>query len=505
MKNRHSDSWTFKHQPLDYDPHEHPKNGPKIEKFKAKTPIQAALVRDVMIAYNYGSYDLELKPNKRNFTDGQLDCILELVVMLHRKKNIGFEPFIRPDYALDFSAISKELLDHIQDPEGFELTDDNKELAGILNMKSNYKRIKRNEDTNHWDFQLRLFDKSKAETFVFGAKEQIQAAIARELELIVLGDRIYNPTLEPNARNFTDTQLIQIVDLIKKIKKEKGKPFGPDDMPFGPDTTVTDEEYADLISMMQKSFDKPEDYELTDDNEELSKILNSLEPISYEKEEKYSGEAIKAYNFIKDVYMRHAKSAYDEVSEYIAGEFFDNDEKRIMNITPVKEKAGSYNELCRMLSSQDDGGPSRTWLYNALYLLQDGMRLKQIEDVQTVHTYEQLSVSHKVQLTREHDLDKKIKLINQIAEGRKDEDGNVIVSSSGEPIPLSVRETKKLISPAKKKPLTYNEVLVSIANTLSNGLWVLKGLSMSEKKTVDYKAIEKRVGEMHEEIGSFIK
>jgi len=85
--------------------------------------------------------------------------------------------------------------------------------------------------------------------------------------------------------------------------------------------------------------------------------------------------ATEAYNFIRDVYNRHAKRAYEEVSEYLAKEFFNNDESLILSGTPVKATAKSYNELCRMLITRDEGGPSRTWLFNALHLLQDGMRL----------------------------------------------------------------------------------------------------------------------------------
>ncbi len=55
----------------------------------------------------------------------------------------------------------------------------------------------------------------RAVTIKFKAKEQIQAAIAREIELLSLGE-VYEPAQKPNERNFTNGQLQQIVDLIIK-------------------------------------------------------------------------------------------------------------------------------------------------------------------------------------------------------------------------------------------------------------------------------------------------
>ncbi len=346
--------------------------------------------------------------------------------------------------------------------------------------------------------------KSKAVTFKFRAKEEIQAAIYRDIELKALAV-VYNPSLEPNARNFTDEQLVDFIKLIIDAKKEKNKPLDLDSL--GEEAT-----YLDLAVYIHQKFKKPEDYELTDDSKEVAKILIPYEeivPRSRKQDSNLTEDDInganEAYNFIRDVYIHHAKTAYDEVSKYLAKEFFNNDEILILAGTPVEGKAKSYNELCRLMLTMDEGGPSRTWLFNALHLLQDGLRLKKIADkeIEAVHTYERLPVSHKIALWDVKDIDEKVRFINKIAEGRKNEYGNAILGNDGKPIPLSVRDTKKLIKPPKEIIKTYSEVLINLTNNIYRCLSELRNLPKNEKENVDHEDIEKKLLDLIDEISKY--
>ncbi len=536
VKNSHSDSWTFQHLPIDdsdlvhlpkkskteeldtkEEPKaEEPKKKPKTEELDAKTQFQAALVREVMLVGQYDHYDYTLKPNESIFTGGQLDQILKLVVKLRRKKDKNFNPFIRPDYALDFTKISKELLDHLTDPHEFELTDNNNELQEILRMKSKYKRIVRDKVTNLWGFQLQPVKnpkesyefakapvrKNKALTTDFRAKEEIQAAIARELEIIALPE-VYDPNLATNVRNFSDDHLMKIVDLIVKIKKEKNKPFGPEGKPFGPDTD-SEEYYFELAEMLHQGLKEPEDYELSDDNEEVQKILNSnllpaksnslpavtkpFTPALKAEERKLVDEAVVK---IKLIYIKNAQQTYLDIADYLAETFFNNDIELIKAKKPAGNKVRSYNEVIRILRAEKIGAPSKSWMYNALDLFTDRKLLEQ-KDEKSFHTYGNLPVSHQIKLITVKDIDQKVKLINKTAKEKL--------------TVIKLQQELDKLNKKKKPQNTYSEELKALEKYLEKRLVSVRELPLQEKKKIDdYTKVEEFLKDSIERVKKFLE
>lgn len=193
-----------------------------------------------------------------------------------------------------------------------------------------------------------------------------------------------------------------------------------------------------------------------------------------------------AFNRIKNIYFSHAQQAYQEVAVYLVETFFNNDIELIRKKTPEEDKASSFDKLIQRLKDEDARLPKRSWLYNAIGLYLDQHDLK---DPEIIHTYGQLSVSHKVQLLTIRDLSQKKELIGEIKEKG-----------------YSVRSLQKRIAEVKPKRKTKKS-----DDFLKQLERIIGDLSKAKSKMIDifsplgredYTEIQNKLDELIKEISS---
>lgn len=118
-----------------------------------------------------------------------------------------------------------------------------------------------------------------------------------------------------------------------------------------------------------------------------------------------------AFVKIKTIWLEHSQKAYLEVANYLASEFFDNEEDLIKKGTPAVGKKLSFNALVEKLKEDSPQLPSRSWLYNSVSLLAAEGEIQNSGDDELVHAYGNLNVSHKIKLLTVKKVDKKKELI----------------------------------------------------------------------------------------------
>lgn len=198
----------------------------------------------------------------------------------------------------------------------------------------------------------------------------------------------------------------------------------------------------------------------------------------------------EAFNRIKDIYFSHAQQVYQEVANYLIETFFNNDIDLVRKRSPAKDKINSFNKLIQRLKDEDARLPKRSWLYNAIGLHLDAHDLN---DSDLVHTYGQLSVSHKVQLLAIRDLDQKKELIGEISEKG-----------------YSVRSLQKRITELKpKKPLSeidyFLKQLEKIIGDLSKAKSKMADIFDPLPDRDDYAEMQSKLDDLIKEVSEELK
>ncbi len=116
----------------------------------------------------------------------------------------------------------------------------------------------------------------------------------------------------------------------------------------------------------------------------------------------------KAYHKLFEIFSKHYENAMREAGKYILDEFYDGDIEKARKKEPIKGK--SFFKLISKLHPKESGGPSKSWVYNAINLVVES------HDFRNFHTYGKLQVSKKVLLLPLDDREQKEQLIKEIAE-----------------------------------------------------------------------------------------
>ncbi len=326
-------------------------------------------------------------------------------------------------------------------------------------MTNTFYGVVQDKETGKWKYRYKKDGNKYPSYHKKKYVTEILAAFARdkEIQLRVMREK----DDKANQRNFTDSELAKLQKIKSKNRQGKAIP-------------------------VEKLF--------TFENKEVAKIIERSALVKVKKLEPTEEDiklAEKAFVDIKSIYIKHHQEAYLAVANYIAETFFDNDPDLIKTGKPAAGKNMSFRQLGIKLRGEDSGGPSESWMYNALWLLRDNFLIKQ-EGKELFHTYGNLPVSHMVRLTTVKDMSKKKKLIK----------------GTEKKIP-PVREFQKRINTAlgKSEPQkTYRKELQGIKNDLKKRLQTVKELPKSEKKKIDvYTQVEEFLTESIERVKQFLE
>ncbi len=116
----------------------------------------------------------------------------------------------------------------------------------------------------------------------------------------------------------------------------------------------------------------------------------------------------RAYTTLAQIVSMHYQNAMIEAGQFIIKEFYGNDIERARNKAPIYKE--SLYHLIQRLHARDNGGPSKSWVYNAVNLV------VQENDLTGFHTYGNLELSKKVELLRVGDPVDKKRLIEETVE-----------------------------------------------------------------------------------------
>jgi hypothetical protein len=138
----------------------------------------------------------------------------------------------------------------------------------------------------------------------------------------------------------------------------------------------------------------------------------------------------KTIDAIETIFEDSASKTYESIGELVFENIFENSPESAWEIneaTTKDSKVKLFKQLEEEIAkrSGDKVLPKKTWLYNSVNLVLDKRRLT---DVPEFEKYNQLSISHKIELLSIKDLNKKIILINEIHDNK-----------------LSVRDTRNQI------------------------------------------------------------
>lgn len=146
----------------------------------------------------------------------------------------------------------------------------------------------------------------------------------------------------------------------------------------------------------------------------LSELLNIQVPVGKSapktkgSEEKVDEKLVqKAYEKISDIFGKHFYYAMEEVGRYLIKTFYGNDPEAARQGKAVKGK--SFRQLVLKIQKNNDGSPSKTYLYNAIDLAVDIYDFANKKDF----PYRDLGHSHKVRLTYVRDKEVKKALIQE--------------------------------------------------------------------------------------------
>jgi len=138
----------------------------------------------------------------------------------------------------------------------------------------------------------------------------------------------------------------------------------------------------------------------------LSKLIEPMPLVKTETEPDIK-LVERAYSTLAQIVSMHYQNAMIEAGQFIIKEFYGNDIERARNKDPICKK--SLNQLIQRLHARNNGGPSKSWVYNAVNLV------VQENDLAGFHTYGKLALSHKVLLLPIGSRKQKEDLIEEIA------------------------------------------------------------------------------------------
>lgn len=113
----------------------------------------------------------------------------------------------------------------------------------------------------------------------------------------------------------------------------------------------------------------------------------------------------RAHRRLASIFSGYFENAMREAGHYLIDEFYGGDFERARHNKPVKGQ--SLNQLITRLRPKESGGPSKSWIYNAINLV------VQNHDLKSFQTYGNLELSKKVELLRVGDPNDKKRLIEQ--------------------------------------------------------------------------------------------
>jgi len=134
----------------------------------------------------------------------------------------------------------------------------------------------------------------------------------------------------------------------------------------------------------------------------------------------------RAYTTLAQIVSMHYQNAMIEAGQFIIKEFYGNDIERARNKAPIYKE--SLYHLIQRLHARDNGGPSKSWVYNAVNLV------VQENDLAGFHTYGKLALSQKVLLFPVEDTETKKHIITETVDEK-----------------LNVRELRERIKGIKSK------------------------------------------------------
>lgn len=142
-------------------------------------------------------------------------------------------------------------------------------------------------------------------------------------------------------------------------------------------------------------------------------MKNNIEKVIIENhhDDKLVNEAIIK---IKEIYSKHAYEFYSELSEYLFVTFFNGDIELLRKKTPANDKKESFHMLFKRLKDEDPRLPGKSLSYNLLKIKVQELEYK--DDEKLFQTYGNLSLSHKTELLKVSDPNKKRELISNAHE-----------------------------------------------------------------------------------------
>jgi len=111
----------------------------------------------------------------------------------------------------------------------------------------------------------------------------------------------------------------------------------------------------------------------------------------------------QAYQELAGIFSRHFENAMMEAGQYLIDKFYGGDIEKARKKEPIDGE--SFFQLISRLHAKGSGGPSKSWVYNAIKLVVESHDLKDFQ------TYGKLNLSHKILLLPVSDRRKKEQLI----------------------------------------------------------------------------------------------
>ncbi|MFZ0450129.1 MAG: hypothetical protein WAL98_12880, partial [Desulfatiglandaceae bacterium] len=113
----------------------------------------------------------------------------------------------------------------------------------------------------------------------------------------------------------------------------------------------------------------------------------------------------QAYQHLAEIFSRHYENAIMEAGQYLIDKFYGGDIEKARKKEPINGE--SFFQLTSRLHPREDGGPSKSWVYNAIKLVVES------HDLKDFHTYGKLNLSHKILLLPINDRKQKEQLIDE--------------------------------------------------------------------------------------------
>lgn len=175
----------------------------------------------------------------------------------------------------------------------------------------------------------------------------------------------------------------------------------------------------------------------------LSKLIAPKELQKMEESHPDEELVTRARSKLSEIFSLHFEKAMMEAGQYLIDEFYGGDIEKARKKEPVKGK--SFFQLISQLHPKENGGPSKTWVYDAINIVVAE------QDLSDFPTYGNIGLSQKKLLLPVDDRQLKEKLIEEI-------------SQKG----LTVAELREEIAKTKKVGVHSTESKPSLTRAISN-------------------------------------